>query len=276
MLNNLILTGGCEPRGLTASTLSTMLATNFLFGPLPPCAHLSNLEVKLEAKDQTLIKDRARMKDSMSRDQVCTECLGPALNAVAARNGALLCGECAAAYYIACAACNHLIALDESVLREGAAHCLDCFQRIDAPPGVSPPADDEVTALVAEYLALHAEERRIADRMKHIKEQLKSAASAKQRIAGAVIFSGEEGAVRCKYSLKLKCDPEKVAPLETLLGPDQFAAMFERKLTFNPVEVVLEEFLARTDDASRAARDAVSNALEKVETSALTVIRKKM
>jgi hypothetical protein len=230
----------------------------------------------LEAKDQTLIKDRALIKDSMPRDPVCSECLAPALNAVAARNGALLCGECAAAYYVACAACNQLVALDESLSREGAAHCLDCFQMIDATPGVSTPSDDEVTGLVAEYLALHAEEKKIADRMKHIKEQLKSAASAKQRVAGAVIFNGEEGAVRCKYSLKLKCDPEKVVPLETLLGPERFATMFERKLTFNPVEAVLEEFLARTDDDTRAAREAVGNALEKIETAALTVIRKKM
>ena len=85
---------------------------------------------------------------------------------------------------------------------------------------------------------------------------------------------GGDGAVRCNYTVKVKCDPEKTAALEAALGQERFAALFEKKVTFNAVKDQLEAFLS-DEEADANLREAVREAIEKTETPSLSIVRQK-
>ncbi|HXG67505.1 MAG TPA: hypothetical protein VNO70_20550 [Blastocatellia bacterium] len=216
-------------------------------------------------------KDVIRSEQPAASDYQCAECLSPAVNVVFDSNGEPLCGECAAAYYVECAVCRGLIPRDEAVTRDGAACCGACAEQA---AGVEAPDDAEVEALVSRYLALYPEHKRISDEMEEIKERLKLAASLRERVAGAVTLRGGDGAVRCNYTVKVKCDPEKTAALEAALGQERFAALFEKKVTFNAVKDRLEAFLS-DEEADAHLREAVREAIEKVETPSLSIVRQR-
>jgi hypothetical protein len=95
------------------------------------------------------------------------------------------------------------------------------------------------------------------------------------RVAGAVTLSGEEGAVKCSFKTNLKCNPEKVSALEHQLGPEKFAAFFERKVSYNPVKDQLEKFLSTDDVGDTNLRASILAAVERTETPTLTVVRPK-
>jgi hypothetical protein len=181
----------------------------------------------LEAKDQIQL---TAAQENMQA--ACVECLQPASPAALGRNGETICAECASNYYTPCAGCNRLIPQDEALTRENSQSCADCYTTSGSTSEIPPPDDAEVESLVIEYLKLHAEGKRISDRMNEIKEQLKLAAAVKPRIANAVTLRTPAGAVKCSYSLKINCDPERTAALEILLAPDEFTALFESKVTF--------------------------------------------
>ncbi len=202
----------------------------------------------------------------------CSECLQPASNTVADASGATVCAECAALYYLACAGCQGLIPQDEARERDGSSYCAGCFHKAVETPGVTPPDEEELEALVIEYVSLHSEHKKISDRLDEIKERLKAAAALKQRIGGAVVLRAGEAVIRCSYTLKYKCDAEKVEALADALGQERFASLFERKVSFNPVKDNLEEFLT---GASDAMREAVLDAIEKTEVPMLIVPRRK-
>jgi hypothetical protein len=155
--------------------------------------------------------------------------------------------------------------------------CAECFGRAGSAGGAEPPGEEETAALVAEFVSLHAEKKRVEERMEEIKEALKLAAGARARVSNAVVLrAGEEGAcVRCSYSVKTAYDPERLSAVEELLGRERFDSIFERKLTFSPVKDRLEEFISSTDEEYAAAREAIAAAARQTEVTTLNVVAPK-
>ena len=210
------------------------------------------------------------------RGALCVECLvrldatGPVLD----RSGAALCRACAAAFYTPCAGCGGLVPADEALARNdtGALNCFECFGRPASDDGTEALSDEEVAALVAEYVALHEELKRLETRAGEVKERLKRAATARPRVSNAVVLRADSGSVRCSYTSKTAYDAEKLAAAEALLGAEGFAALFERKVTFSAVKPRLEEFLSADDEALADAREAVRAAETRTEVATLTVV----
>lgn len=207
--------------------------------------------------------------------QLCVECLETAAEPLAGRGGEILCPACAKNYYVACALCRGLIPQDEALTQGDAVYCQDCKAQASQAAAGDAPGDAEVESLVSEYIGLHAEEKRIKERLDEIKEQLKAAAAARERVAGAVTLSGEEGAVKCSFKTSLKCIPEKVSALERQLEAGEFAALFERKVSYSPVKDNLEKFLSNDAGTDAQVRELILAAVERTETPTLTVVRPK-
>ncbi|HEX7314495.1 MAG TPA: hypothetical protein VF297_11270 [Pyrinomonadaceae bacterium] len=213
------------------------------------------------------------------RGALCVECLvSIELNTqVLDRAGAVLCRACAAAFYTSCAGCGGLVPSDEALARHdtGDLNCFECFSRPASDDGTEALTDEEVAALVAEYVALHEELKRLDTRAGEIKERLKRAATVRPRVSNAVVLRAEDAGVRCSYTSKVTYDAEKLAAAEALLGAEGFAALFERKVTFAAVKNRLEEFLSSDDDATAAARAAVRAAENRTEVTTLTVVARR-
>ena len=210
------------------------------------------------------------------RGALCVECLVrlDAAERLLDRTGAALCRSCAAAFYTSCAGCGGLVPTDEALARHdtGALNCFECFGRPASDDGTEALSDEEVTALVAEYVALHEELKRLDTRASEIKEQLKRASATRPRVSNAVVLRADDAGVRCSYTSKASYDAERLAAAEALLGAEEFAALFERKVTFAAVKPRLEEFLSSDDEASAAAREAVRAAETRTEVATLTVV----
>lgn len=217
-----------------------------------------------------------------ARGALCVECMTALTHegALLDRCGAALCRACAESFYAPCSDCGRLVPKDEALAREGATDapvCVECFRTPAGAGEADAPSDEEVESLVAAYVALHAEKKRLDAELESIKERLKLAAACRPRVAGAVLLrAGEGGAgVRCSYSVRTSWDAEKLSAVEALVGGDEFAALFERKVTFTAVRETLDAFLS-TDDATRAeARALVSSAAQVSETATLNVISPK-
>ena len=213
------------------------------------------------------------------RGALCVECLGElsAGEQVLDRTGAALCPVCAAKFYTPCTGCGGLVPADEALARNdtGALNCFECFGRPASDDGTEALSDEEVAALVAEYVALHEELKRLETRAAEVKEQLKRASSARPRVSNAVVLRAGAGSVRCSYTSKATYDAEKLAAAEALLGAEEFAALFERKVTFAAVKNRLEEFLSSEEAATAAAREAVRAAESRTEVATLTVVAQK-
>lgn len=227
------------------------------------------------------VENSFRVEEVEARGAVCVECLRAVATGEGAldRCGAVLCRACAAEFYEACAACGGLVPRDEALARasDGALCCFECFGRgaSGADGEAAPLTDEEVAALVAEYVALHEEIKRLDARAGEIKEQLKLAARSRPRISNAVVLRAGEGAgVRCSFVVKIAYDAEKLSAAEQLLG-EEFAAIFERKVTFSAVKGGLDEFMSATDDERAAAREAVRAAEQRSEVATLTVVAQK-
>jgi hypothetical protein len=233
-------------------------------------------KVSLEAKDK-IRPEASEHFPATTTPQLCVECLETVTaDVVAGRRGETLCAGCAKNYYVACALCRGLFPQDEARTHGDAVYCPDCdAQGAQALRATGAPDEAEVESLVSEYIALHAEEKRIKDRLDEIKEQLKAAAAARERVAGAVTLSGEEGAVKCSFKTNLKCIAEKVGALEKQLEPDEFAALFERKVSYSPVKDQLEKFLSNDAGTDANLRELILAAVERTETPTLTVVRPK-
>lgn len=238
-------------------------------------------KANLEAKDKIRPADSPEQFAPPSAlpapPSVCAECLESvaAGEAVAALRGETLCAGCAKNYYVACATCHGLIPQDEALTNDDLVYCSNCAAQASRAKAGDAPDESEVEALVSEYIALHAEEKRVKDRLDEIKEQLKAAANGRARVAGAVTLSGEDGAVKCSFKTNLKCIPEKVSALEQQLEPGKFAALFERKVSYSPVKDQLEKLLSNEGGADANLRESVLAAVERTETPTLTVVRPK-
>src|SRR5947209_15828285 len=102
------------------------------------------------------------VEDVEARGALCIECMAAVASGVEVfdRVGAVLCRACAAEFYTACGGCGGLVARDEALQRAGdaALFCFECFGK--SAEGGDAPSDEEVNALVAEYVALHEEAKR--------------------------------------------------------------------------------------------------------------------
>lgn len=212
---------------------------------------------------------------SGANEAVCAECLAKVARPVKALDGASLCAECAEAYYVACAGCGGLIPGDDSLSREEKSYCVACHARGVLPPGVAPPSDEEIEELVSEYIQLHAEHKKLSERIDFLKERLKVAASIRQRVEGAVLLRSSKGELRCRYTSKINCIDDKVPQLEAILGPRLFESLFMREVKFKAVKDRINEFLSLNDAASEPLKSAVRDAIEEVETPSLIVQRQK-
>jgi hypothetical protein len=216
-----------------------------------------------------------------ARGAVCVECLSAVAEAEALvdRCGATLCRACATEFYAACAGCRRLVARDEALTRTdlaGALLCAECFRAPASVEGAEPlPSDDEVEALVARYVALHGEKKRVDEEIEEIKERLKLVAGARPRVANAVVFKTDEGGVRCSYSARTTWDAAKLTAVEELLGGEEFSSLFERKVSFKEVRAVLDEFLDAAGDGRDHVREMVRAAAQVSETATINVIAPK-
>ncbi len=208
-------------------------------------------------------------------DHSCVECESPinsyATNGATTKTGTILCADCTELYYVACAKCVMLIPRDESLTRDGVALCADCYAQ---PPSTSDNARllENPESLVSEYIALHAEEKRIKTRIEELKEALKTLAAAGQRVSNAVTLRAGEGAVKCSFRTTLKCDQEVVESLAGRLDESEFDELFERKVSYSPHKERVHEFLSRADDEQSEARDLLRAAITETETATLTVV----
>lgn len=201
----------------------------------------------------------------------CAECLGVAAS-LAAHSGAMLCEACAAQFYGPCASCGALVAHDEAALRDGAPCCPACFARPEEESDAEPLSEDELAALVGEFVSLHAEHKRLGDRLEAIKERLKSHAATQPRTANAVLMRVGEHAVKCGYATRVSYDSEKVSAVGMMLDAESFAALFTREVRYSPNKEVVEEFLARADEETAEARAALLAAAERKETATITLV----
>ena len=168
-----------------------------------------------------------------SMHQSCAECLEPVSAVVPAQNGACLCPQCGAQFYHPCARCGGLIPQDEAVLRDGAPCCLSCLTTPATAAAAAALSDADVSALVTEFVRLHAEAKHLNDRLDAVKEPLKRHAASQPRIANAVLLRTGEDAVKCGYSVRVSYHAEQLAAVEAMLGTEPFAALFTRKTTFS-------------------------------------------
>lgn len=244
--------------------------------PLPfPLFPFTRFEVVMEAEQ------RFHPEEIEPRGTVCVECaalvVAPA-EAVLDRVGGALCRPCAAEFYTPCAACGGLVPRDEALADPRGACvllCVECFGVTSDESGEPPLEDEEVASLVERFVALHAEKRRVDERLEELKEQLKRAARSRPRLAGAVVLRAGEAGVRCSYTLKTTWDAEKLSAAEELLGGERFGALFERKTTYTPVRAAVEEFLAGADESQAAAREAVRAAARQTETETLNILARR-
>lgn len=187
----------------------------------------------------------------------------------------MICEPCAAQFYAACAGCGALVAQDEAVARDGAPCCLACFAKPPDGEEAEALSEAELAALVAEFVRLHAEEKKLKERLDEVKEKLKRHAATEPRAANAVVLRAGEHAVKCGYAVRVSYDAEKLAAAERLLGEERFAALFEREVKYSANKDRLEIFLADDGAEHSAARAAILAAAERKETATLTLVTPK-
>jgi hypothetical protein len=206
---------------------------------------------------------------------VCFECEAPVAEPAAVIGGKPICRVCLEEFFALCNGCGDFVGKDEAIIRDNVVRCRECDLKAVVPSGARVPVDDELRELVDEYVALHAEKTRVDERMDEIKELFKAAAYTRERVAGAVTLKSDNGSVKCSFPTRLKADQERVAALESVLGADRFAALFERKVTFNPNKTAVEAVLTGKSEDDEDVRQALRDAVEVVETPTVTVPRGK-
>jgi hypothetical protein len=205
----------------------------------------------------------------------CAECLEPVSTAVHAQNGVSLCPQCAEQFYCTCAGCGGLIPQDEAVVRDGALCCAQCLAASISKDDAVALSEEALAALVAEFIQLHAEAKQLNERLDAVKQQLKRHAASQLRVANAVLLRTGEHTVKCGFSIKVSYNADKLAAVETLLGTEQFTALFTRKITFSAVKEPLDAFLASEVADTAAARAAILAAAERTEIATVTPVTPK-
>jgi hypothetical protein len=158
------------------------------------------------------------------------------------------------------------------VVRDGALCCAQCLAASIPKDNAVALSEEALAALVAEFLRLHAEAKQLNDRLDEVKEQLKRHAASQPRVANSVMLRAGEHTVKCGYSVRVSYNGDKLAAVETLLGPEQFAALFTRKISFSAVKELLDAFLASEATDTAAARAAILAAAERTEIATVTPV----
>jgi hypothetical protein len=158
------------------------------------------------------------------------------------------------------------------VLRNGALYCIQCLAAPVSEDDTAALSDEALSALLAEFIRLHAEAKQLNGRLEQIKEQLKRHAASQPRVANAVVLRTGEHAVKCGYSARVSYQAEKLAAAEALLGTEHFTALFARKITFSPIKESLDTFLASEAADTAAARAAILAAAERTEITTVTPV----
>jgi hypothetical protein len=217
----------------------------------------------------------------MTPISICTECLIETVSTTISKAMLPLCTECATTYYVSCSKCNTLIPRDEAAPYNEGFSCYDCpsnNQITDNQLSLTDQIpDSEVAALVDEFILLHAEEKRVKDRLEEIKDALKTIAALRERVSNAVVLksSREEQAVKCSFSQSFKADQSKIVQLERELEKDQFASLFKTEVKYTLIKEAIEEILSTTDTTRASIRDAILSSIEKIETPTLKPIIQK-
>jgi hypothetical protein len=194
-----------------------------------------------------------------------------ATDVIAIRGGAGVCADCIAGFYVACQTCRELVARDETKTADGCHYCADCFDATFGPGGHL--SEDDVEAIVAEYIRLDAEAKSIEKRLEALKDQIKAIAATRERVSGTVMLGRGDQRVTCSYVASYKLDAERAAALETALGAEVFDAYFERKLALNRAAV--DRLLSSPEAAEAELRATVSSVVELVESPRVSVPRAK-
>jgi hypothetical protein len=150
-------------------------------------------------------------------------------------------------------------------MRDGALCCVRCLAAPGPKDDAAALSDEALSALVAEFIQLHAEAKQLNDRLEVVKEQLKRHAASQPRIANAVMLRTGEYAVKCGYSMRVSYNADKLAAVEAILVTEHFTALFTRKITFSAVKESLDAFLASEAPDAAAARAAILAAAERTE-----------
>jgi hypothetical protein len=161
------------------------------------------------------------------------------------------------------------------VLHNGVLRCVQCLASPASADAAEALSAAELSALVAEFVRLHAEAKQLNDRLEEVKEKLKQHAASQPRVANAVLLRTGEYAVKCGYGVRVNYNAEKLAAVEAMLGAEQFTALFERKITYSAVKESLEAFLASDAADTAPVRDAILAAAERKEIATLTPVNTK-
>lgn len=216
-----------------------------------------------------------------AKEIVCAECLKSVDSArLLDYQQNALCTDCANRFYTACAACQSLVPKDEAVFKEAQAdekhiYCPTCpTAEATEQPAATIFEATEVAELVNEYLALHAQEKIVKDRLEIVKEQLKQIADAQSNNGAAVTMQGADGAVKCTYKTSLKVVPEAVAAVRDVLDKSVFAELFIEKTTFDVNRDKYEKSLASNSDLPEELRQQLAAAVKRSESATLNVVKK--
>src|SRR6185369_10944473 len=109
---------------------------------------------------------------------------------------------CAGLYYVACEMCRILAPRDETADREEKPYCLECFAKPEGGIAAVRLGEEELETLIADFIRLHAEEKKIKERLEEIKDKLKGHAATEPRVVNAVVLRAGENAVKCGYSVR--------------------------------------------------------------------------
>jgi hypothetical protein len=199
----------------------------------------------------------------------CVECEVESSELRPARGGGGVCPACAAVFYVECGGCRQFFPRDEAKQVDGVAFCVECHATAFGPAGAM--SEEEVEALVAEFVRLSAEAKVLDDRLEALKDQIKAVAATRERVANAVLLGSGENRVTCSYATSYKVNAEEVVPLERLLGEDRFAALFKRTISVNKPNV--DKFFKADEDPELIA--AVRAVIDVVESPRVATVRAK-
>jgi hypothetical protein len=209
-----------------------------------------------------------------SEPPACLECLTEEGLARATKEGAPLCARCADEYYIECSECRGLIAVDDATQSDGLAYCIECLERLADPEGEIP-GDEQVAALVREFIELNAQSKAIETKLEEVKDKLKRVAEGRPREGNAVLLGEGDAMAKCRFSARTSYNSDRLLALEAEVGEELIDTLFERKITFKANDDSLDVFLADDDPQYAAARNAILEAAESKTTLTLTPIANK-
>lgn len=204
----------------------------------------------------------------------CLECMTEEGLTHSTKEGAPLCARCADEYYVECSECRNLIAVDDAPISDGLAYCIECLERLADPEGEIPD-EEQVAALVREYIELNAQSKAIETKLEKVKDKLKRVAAGHPREGNAVLLGEGDAMAKCGFSERTSYDSDRLLALEAEVGEELIDTLFERSITFKANKESLNLFLVDDDPQYAAARAAIREAAKSQTTLTLTPVANK-